>query len=264
MLLLSFDALRALDIPGAQHIKPDAWLTQRARLRIADWILFPQYWQVNTLVYGFEKAIFPSPASYHLGHDKIEMTRAMEALFPRNVPLTLIRPSTPVSIEEILDTLTLPFIVKEPRSSMGQGVQLVENRRAFLDYAAARSILYAQEYLPIDRDLRVVVIGREIVCAYWRIAPAGELRNNVACGATTSFANIPDPALQLVQQMSRHFGIDHAGFDVAVVDGQYHILEFNVMFGTDALRRQGIRVGPRVLDYLEQSHSQGLTRASHA
>lgn len=262
LTLLSFDALRALDVPGARHIKPENWLSHRARIQSADWILFPEYWQVNTLVYGFKKTIFPSPASYHLGHDKIEITRAFEAIFPQHVPQTLIRASTPANIEEILDTLALPFIVKEPRSSMGQGVNLVENRRAFLDYAGARSILYVQEYLPIDRDLRVVVVGRDILCAYWRIAPAGELRNNVARGASTSFDNIPVQALELVQNISQHFGIDHAGFDIAIVDGHCHVLEFNVMFGTEAVRSRGIELGPRVRDYLEHRASTAGAAAS--
>lgn len=252
LTLLSFDALRALDVPGAQHIKPENWLQHRARIQAADWILFPEYWQINTLVYGFKKAIFPSPASYHVGHDKVEMTRALEAVFSQHVPQTLIRASTPANIEEILDTLALPFIVKEPRSSMGQGVNLVETRRAFLDYAGTRSILYAQEYLPIDRDLRVVVVGRDIVCGYWRIAPTGELRNNVARGARTSFDEVPTGALDLVENISRHFGIDHAGFDIAVVGGHYHVLEFNVRFGTEAVRGRGIDLGPRILDYLER------------
>lgn len=254
--LLSFDPLRALDVPGSQHIKPETWLNHRSRIESADWILFPEYWQVNALIYGFQKAIFPSPASYHLGHDKVEMSRAFGALFPQHVPLTLIQPSTPAGVEEILDTLTLPFIVKEPRSSMGQGVSLMESRRAFLDFAAGRSILYAQEYLPIDRDLRVVVVGRDIVCAYWRIAPQGELRNNVAQGASTSFDGIPQQAIQLVQRISAQFGIDHAGFDVAVVEGHCQVLEFNVMFGTETIRRQGIALGPRVRNYLELSHPQ--------
>lgn len=253
--LLSFDPLRALDVPDTQHIKPEAWLSHRARIRAADWILFPEYWQVNTLIYGFRKAIFPSPSSYHLGHDKVEMTRAFEAIFPLHVPTTLIRPATPAGIEEILDTLTLPFIVKEPRSSMGRGVNLMESCRAFIDYAAERPILYAQEYLPVDRDLRVVVVGRDVVCAYWRIAPTGELRNNVAQGAATSFDDVPDQAIQLVQNLSSHFGIDHAGFDVAIVDGHCQVLEFNVMFGTEAVRRQGIALGPRVHTYLASLRS---------
>lgn len=262
MMLLSFNALRGVDIPGAQHIKAEAWLSHKPRIQAADWILFPEYWQVNTLLHGFKKAIFPSPASYHLGHDKVEMTRVFEAIASAHVPHTLIRSATEAGIEEILDSLSLPFIVKEPRSSMGQGVELMESQRAFRDYAARRTLLYAQEYLPIDRDLRVVVVGHEIVCAYWRIARPGELHNNVAKGATTSFDAIPTRALELVHNLSQRVGIDHAGFDVAVVDGHCYILEFNVMFGTETLRRHGIQLGAKIRDYLEGGYSAGGNRAA--
>ena len=45
-------------------------------------------------------------------------------------------------------------------------------------------------------------------------------------------------------------GINHAGFDVAEVDGHYFLLEFNPKFGTQALNDRGIRLGKMVFDYL--------------
>jgi ribosomal protein S6--L-glutamate ligase len=33
-------------------------------------VLFPEYWQINPLVYALKKRIFPSVPTYHLGHDK--------------------------------------------------------------------------------------------------------------------------------------------------------------------------------------------------
>ena len=43
-------------------------------------------------------------------------------------------------------------------------------------------VAYIQTYLPIDRDIRVVVIGDKVVHSYWRVAPKGEFRTNVATG----------------------------------------------------------------------------------
>jgi ribosomal protein S6--L-glutamate ligase len=34
--------------------------------------------------------------------------------------------------------------------------------------------------LPIDRDVRVVMIGFELICVYWRVPPAGDFRSDVA------------------------------------------------------------------------------------
>lgn len=255
MRLLCFDPLRTLELPGVRYLKPELMFRHREELLAADWVLFPQHWQVNALLYGLRRRIFPSANSYHLGHDKIEMTRAFWAACPEHVPQTLILPATPTAVEEILDTLAFPLVAKEPRSSMGRGVHLIQDPAALKAYAARHDILYVQEQLPIDRDLRVVWVGDRVVTAYWRIAPEGGFHNNLALGARMSFEGIPAGVPALVERVARALGLDHAGFDVAVVDGHPYLLEFNTLFGNEALRIRGIRLGEVILDYLRRRGS---------
>lgn len=250
MRLISFEALRTLDIPQARVIKPEDWLKQREAILAADVLLFPEYWQVNALTYAWRKRIFPSINSYHLGHDKIEMTRAFEAVCPQHLPQTRILPSTPNALEQIQDEFEFPLVAKVVRSSMGQGVTRIDSRAQLQQYAQANEVLYVQEYLPIKRDLRVVVVGRQIVAAYWREAPEGGFHNNVARGGQVSFDAVPQAALDLVARVAAQMGVDHAGFDVAELDGHYFFFEFNVRFGTEALNARGIRLGPHLLNYL--------------
>lgn len=249
MRLVSFDVLRAMGIPGVQFIKPEHYFRELAAVRQADWVLFPEYWQVNSLIYGLEKRLFPSPASYHLGHNKIEQTRALLTVVPQHLPHTEILPATEAAVEQVLDTFTFPFVAKVVRSSMGEGVYRIDSRQDFLRYAENNAVLYVQEYLPIHRDLRVVWIGREVTSAYWREQGDG-FHFNVAQGGVINFDLIPPAALDLVQTAATQLGIDHAGFDIAMVDGYCYILEFNVMFGLDGLNHQGIRYGDHVLRYL--------------
>ena len=250
MRLISFDPLRTLEIPGVINVKPEDWLRRKAEIMAADALLFPEYWQVNALMYAWQRRIFPSISSYHLGHDKIEMTRAFEAVCPAHVPFTRILPSTPAALEQVLDEFTFPFVAKVVRSSMGQGVTLIESRAAFRHYAQANEILYIQERLQIHRDVRVVVVGGQVVTAYWREAQDGKFHNNVAQGGTVSFEHVPDEALRLAERVATQLGIDHAGFDIAQVDGHCYLFEFNVRFGTEALNARGIRLGPLIVDYL--------------
>jgi len=266
--LVSFDPLRSLDLPVTASIKPEDWLRRRNVIDSADWLLFPEYWQVNALHYALKKRIFPSVASYHLGHDKTEMTRAFEAVAPHHLPLTFIRAATPRGIEEILDLLSFPFVVKEIRSSMGKGVSLIESAAQFRDYAQTHDILYAQEYLPIRRDLRIVYVGNQVLSAYWRSAAEGSFHNNVAQGGTVSFDNIPAEACDLVAAVAQKLGIDHAGFDVAELDGHFYFFEFNIRFGLHALNDQGISVGRAILRHLEAQHgtdpAEAITNAAAA
>jgi len=254
MKLVTFDPLRTWDIPGATYIKPSESVVRRQTIMNADWLLFPEYWQINFLHYGWKKQIFPSISSYHLGHDKIEMTRAFEAICPANVPETAILPATPESCAKIMDRFGFPVVLKHVRSSMGRGVYRLETKSELLEFAAGVPVLYAQECLPIDRDLRVVVIGAQVVAAYWRIGRQGEFHNNVSRGGRVSFEGIPEDALTLVSKLAQTLGIDHAGFDVAMVSGWCYLLEFNVIFGNAALNERGISTGRLIHKYLSDKH----------
>lgn len=247
--LVTFDILRTLDIPGARFVKPEHWFRYKDDIRAADWILFPEYWQVNSLVYGWKKRIFPSISAYHTGHDKVQMARALEAICPAHVPFTRILPATDSGIAQALDEFSFPLVAKEVRNAMGLGVYLIENRRDLLRYAADNSAMYLQEYLTIERDLRVVLVGDRVASAYWRRA-AGDFRHNVARGGEVCFAGVPDTPQALVVDIAGQLGVDHAGFDLAEVDGHWYVLEFNVRFGTQALNSRGIRLGPLIEEYL--------------
>lgn len=262
MRLVSFDPLRTMDIPNVHGIKPTDWFREKETIQAADWVLFPEYWQVNPLVYAWKKRIFPSANTYHMGHDKIEMMRAFEAICPQHIPYTLILPATELSTERILDELSFPFVAKEIRSANGQGVFLIEDRRDWEAYAHRVDVFFAQEYLPIHRDLRVVFVAGQCVFAYWREGGDGYFHNNVSRGGRINHTDIPQAALTLVQEVASELGIDHAGFDVADLDGHFYFLEFNLRFGTHALNEKRIRLGPMILQYL-QAHTPAPVHPTH-
>jgi len=262
MRLVSFNPYRTLGLPGVTYLKPEELFARREQVAAADWILFPETWQINTLLYGLKKRTFPSSNTYHLGYDKIEMTRAFWSVAESHVPETAILPSNDNALAEIRERFELPVIVKDVRSSMGRGVFLVEAWSELRTLAARMEVLYVQEYLPIERDLRVVVIGDHIVGAYWRCAAPGEFRNNVARGAELSFEDIPQVALDLVQHVAATLGINHAGFDVAMVGGHPYLLEFNPLFGTEGLKKLGVDLPGTILDYL-QRHTVCPPEAPH-
>lgn len=250
MRLVSFDPLRTIDIPDTIYVKPERWTDHRDLIQQADFLLFPEYWQVNGLCFGLRKRIFPSISTYLIGHDKVEMTRVVQLLWPHCMPDTLILPNSPISWEVALDRFDFPFVAKAVRASMGMGVWLIRDKSQWASYAREQDLLYVQEYLPIDRDLRVVVIGRKVISAYWRCRPDEGFHTNVARGGHIDPTGIPPQAVAFVEQMVHTLQIDHAGFDIAEVDGRFYFFEFNRLFGTDGLHRQGIRTAPLIHDYL--------------
>lgn len=251
MNLVSFNPLRTLGIPGITYIKPDHSFKEMNTLKEADCLLFPETWQTSFLAYGVKKPIFPSIETIQLGFSKIEMTRALMTICPENVPYTEILANTESNRSSVLETFPFPFVAKEARNSMGRGVFLIQSEQDFLDYAERVDVLYIQEYLENeDKDLRVVVVGDEIITAYWRMGSSGAFLHNVSQGGDICFDFIPQEALDLVAKVSKELNINHAGFDVLFSNGKAYILEFNVLFGNQGIIERGISVESKIYDYL--------------
>ncbi len=184
-------------------------------------------------------ATFPSYHTYKCVQDKIKQT----ALF--NI-LGIPHPRTRVfygkrQIAAITQYFHFPFIAKIPRgSAMGRGVFRIRNTEDLERYALNATIAYIQEYLPMDRDIRVVVIGNRLIHAYWRIAPAHDFRANVAVGGTVSLEPVPLAAKQLALDTARKCRWDDVGIDICYCNGQYYVIEGNMKYGKEGFRQAGI------------------------
>ncbi|GGE29373.1 hypothetical protein GCM10011391_04900 [Pullulanibacillus camelliae] len=255
MKSITFNPLRTLAIPNTHYIKPELMFRHREDIAAADWILFPDYWQVNSLVYGLKKQIFPSVASYHLGHNKIEMTRAFQLLFPDYFPYTEILANTPTNTTMILETFPFPFIAKEIKNSMGKGVFIINNEQDLINYANANDVLYVQEYLPIDRDIRLTLVGEKVIGAYWRIGREDSHLNNVSQGGQIAFDPVPRDIIDLVETVAQTLNINHAGFDVAIYNGHPYFFEFNTLFGNVGLQKMNLSIEEHIYQYLVAHHT---------
>ncbi len=240
---------RTLGIAGVRHLKPEHLFANVDLLREADWVLFPEEWQLGALVDALKCRVFPSVQSYRYGQDKIQFTRALTALCPAHLPETMIARAEPEAAERAAEQFGYPFVVKLPRSSMGQGVFRVDNRREMAALLPRLDTLYAQQLLEIERDLRVVWIGDRVVTAYWREGGDGFL-HNVAQGGELNFDAVPDEPLELVRLVATGLNIDHGGFDLAYADGQWFFLEVNTRFGNAGLKAAGIDPAREILAWI--------------
>ncbi len=254
MKIISFDALRTLHLPNVRYIKPESMYEHLDEIKQANWLLFPQYWQLNALIFGLKKRIFPSLASYLIGHDKIEMTRTFRTVAPEHHPYTVIAANTPYEADKIWDTMPTPFVAKIPRSSMGNGVFLIETLGQWRDYIALTDVLYVQEYLPIDRDLRIIWVGNKIVNGYWRLQSDNGFHNNISQGGQVEVALIPKEAQDLVTFLAESLDINHAGFDVAMVGSVPYVIEINRIFGNQGISSIQHDVNNELLNYLNEQH----------
>lgn len=185
------------------------------------------------------KPIFPSYHTYKFTQDKIKQTALFQLLgLPHPRTRTFYGPRQK---EKITDYFSYPFIAKVPRgSALGRGVYLIQNETDLAAYIDNVSPAYVQEYFPIKKDVRVVIIGKEVVHAYWRIAQSGEFRTNVAAGGTVSLDSVPEQALTLARRAAHQCQWDDVGIDICFFQDKAYILEANMKYGKEGFRHAGI------------------------
>jgi len=185
------------------------------------------------------KATFPSYHNYKCVQDKVRQTALLQML---GIP----HPRTRVFYgkhqqRKIPDNFDFPLIAKTPLgSALGRGVFLIHDQAALDTYCADHHVAYIQEYLPIDRDMRIVVIGGEVVHAYWRKSSEGEFRTNVFCGGEILLNRVPDAAIHLAREAARACRWNDVGVDVCGHDGRYYVIEANMKYGREGFRKAGI------------------------
>ncbi|MBA4394443.1 MAG: RimK family alpha-L-glutamate ligase [Desulfobacca sp.] len=223
---------------------------ERQLIQTAEKVYYPTHLYVDLFI-TMGKKIFPSRETYVYSGDKIKQT----ALFQF---LDIGHPRTRIyfgrQTEKIRTDFPFPFIAKIPRgSSMGRGVFLIHNEEELEKYLQKTSVAYIQEYLDLDRDLRVILINHQIILSYWKIAPMGEFRNNLAQGASIEFSQIPEEALAFAQWVTRRCNFDDVGLDLCHTPGKgWMILEANMNYGLQALTEKGFAIRQVLRDLVIQ------------
>jgi ribosomal protein S6--L-glutamate ligase len=207
-------------------------------IRNADKIYYPTTFYAD-LFDAMGKATFPSYHTYKCVQDKIKQSALFELL-------NISHPRTRVFYGKRQKSLIpqyfkFPFIAKIARgSAMGRGVFLIGNEEELSNYFDLEGPAYIQEYLPIDRDIRVVIIGNRIVHAYWRINSQNEYRSNVALGGTIDLDGVPEKACNLALRVARACRWDDVGIDICEHNGQFYVLEANMKYGREGFRKAGL------------------------
>jgi ribosomal protein S6--L-glutamate ligase len=156
-------------------------------------------------------------------------------------------------------------VIKIPTATQGVGTILATNPQSAREIIEALFLRYQspiilQEYLnppasrtnqPIE-DLRVLVVGEEILGAMRRVAPPGQWRTNYAQGAQCKPARLTPETDELIYQIVARTGIEVAGIDLYHTDEGFALLEVNACPGWKAFEQTypQIKVAKKIIDYL--------------
>lgn len=152
------------------------------------------------------------------------------------------------NINEIIPTLGLPCVLKQPDSSFSIGVEKAETKQELL--AKVKSLLekseliVAQEWLPTEFDWRVGVLDRRVlfVCRYymapdhWQIVRHGAHKQDYVEGPTVacSVGEAPEEVVKLGLKAANLIGDGFYGVDIKQCEGRYVVIEVNDNPSVDA------------------------------
>ncbi len=165
--------------------------------------------------------------------------------------------------DKFLKKTKYPKIVKKsygPSNYGGYFVHKVDSYQEAKELYASKKYhpMYFQDFIPMEADIRVMLIGHKPVCAFWRRAPKGEWLTNTSQGGEMDYMDVPKNVLELAVRTSKAAKAEYWACDVAYgKDGKVRILECATAFAAFPYIRDWIG------QYLMWNLSEGRFRKPH-
>lgn len=216
----------------------------------------------STLLKHFENLnlnVFNSSESINIARDKLN---THQILSHNNIstPKTMLV-KFPVCTNIVQDELGFPCVVKVLQGSYGNGVYLCNTRHEFnslmglLKTLAIKKTLMIQEYINTAPgvDLRVWVIGGEVLGAMKRTAPKGDFRANITNGGTGEKYTLTDEIKTIALKAASALKLDIAGVDLLFDHNSFKVCEVNSAPGFEGFEKYcGVNIAEQIINFALQ------------
>ncbi|MFN8322540.1 MAG: hypothetical protein U0T74_07765 [Chitinophagales bacterium] len=157
--------------------------------------------------------------------DEIVYWENKEYMYAKFKELGIKHPDTSMfhSYEEFKQAkLKFPLLIKEAHSHAAEGVYKVntpEDAERLLTsekFMSNNRVIIAQQLLNMRKDLRVTVLGDEIVLHYWRTNPSDEWKpTSTSHGSGVDFVTFPEKWRSYFMEVNRKLNLKSGGYDYA-------------------------------------------------
>ncbi len=158
------------------------------------------------------------------------------------------------NVDQIIPTLSLPCVLKQPDSSFSLGVLKVESKEELHDKVnallAKSDLIIAQEYLPTEFDWRVGILDRRplfvakyfMAPGHWQIIKHGEQQRDFVEGPTRalSVGEAPEQVVKLALKAANLIGDGFYGVDIKQSGKRFYVIEINDNPNVDAGNEDGV------------------------
>ncbi|MFX0169897.1 MAG: RimK family alpha-L-glutamate ligase [Candidatus Hodarchaeota archaeon] len=148
-------------------------------------------------------------------------------------------------------------IVSKPlRGSQGQGIFRLQDPdlafRIFKILQTAHQTMFVQQYIETPgRDIRVFVVGDQVIGAMYRYARPGKWKTNVARGGKPQLCPLTVELETLALKASQAMKMDFAGIDILEDGNRLVVSEVNSAPNWSGLQKAtGVDAAEQIVDYL--------------
>jgi ribosomal protein S6--L-glutamate ligase len=178
------------------------------------------------------------------------------------IPKTVFSRST-AAVDDLIEQIGVPMILKVARGSQGNGVVLAETRKAAKSviqafYVEGVSILL-QEFIEEagGADIRAFVVGNKVVASYKRQSLDDDFRSNIHQGGTGTPVKLTDEEKRTALRAAKALGLQICGVDLIQSKRGPLVLEVNSSPGLEGIERVTERdVAGKIIEYIELNAKQ--------
>jgi glutathione synthase/RimK-type ligase-like ATP-grasp enzyme len=177
-----------------------------------------------------------------------------ELLTRHNIPAPRTLMVHPGNVDQIVASLGLPCVLKQPDSSFSLGVVKVESESELLvkvdELMQKSELIVAQEWLPTEFDWRVGILDRRplFVCKYfmaaghWQIVKREPGRSGYQEGLVeaVAVAEAPDEVVKIALKAANLIGDGLYGVDIKQIGNRCYVIEVNDNPNVDAGNEDGV------------------------
>lgn len=153
-----------------------------------------------------------------------------------------------------------PVVIKLLQGTQGVGVVLAETRQAAESVISAFRQLDAnflvQQYIgeAEGADLRVLVVGGQVVASMRRQSPPGDFRSNLHRGGTAEVVTLSANERATAVRAANAMGLDVAGVDLIQSDDGPMVLEVNSSPGLEGIEDvSGVDIAEIIIEHIENN-----------
>lgn len=202
----------------------------------------------------------------------IAITRARDKLRAAQIltkagvdtPKTLVSRNS-ADIDDLLEQIGLPVIIKLASGTHGNGVVLAETKKAaksvlqaFYIYNEDGTNIILQEFIEesAGTDIRAFVVGSKVVASMKRQSVTDDFRSNLHKGGEGSSIKLTDEEKKIAVQAAKAMGLHVAGVDLMRSSRGPLVLEVNASPGFGIEKVTGRNVAEKIIEYVEHNASR--------